>query len=114
VLEYLSGNRKYSSYFDEDYGFLTILNLMEIYYALLKQHGEAAAEEGYSASSQFVYEFDDDDVKEAMKLRLNLQNRRLNVSCTDALGYHLSMKLKVKFLTGDLIFKGLENVEYVQ
>ena len=114
VLEYLSGNRKYSSYFDEDYGFLTILNLMEIYYALLKQHGEAAAEEGYSASSQFVYEFDDDDVKEAMKLRLNLQNRGLNVSCTDALGYHLSMKLKVKFLTGDLIFKGLENVEYVQ
>ena len=49
-----------------------------------------------------------------MKLRLNLQNRGLNVSYADALGYHLSMKLKVKFLTGDLIFKGLENVEYVQ
>jgi len=114
VLEYLSGNRKYSSYFDEDYGFLTILNLMEIYYALLKQHGEEAAEEGYSASSKFIYGFDDDDVKEAMKLRLNLQNRGLNVSYADALGYHLSMKLKVRFLTGDLIFKGLENVEYVR
>jgi len=114
VLEYLSGNRKYSSYFDKDYGFLTILNLMEIYYALLKHHGEAAAEEGYSASSKFIYEFDDDDVKEAMKLRLNLQNRGLNVSYADALGYHLSMKLKVKFLTGDLVFKGLENVEYAR
>ena len=114
VLEYLSGNRRYSSYFDEDYGFLTILNLMEIYYALLKQYGEEAAEEGYSASSKFICEFGDDDAKEAMKLRLNLQNRGLNVSYADALGYHLSMKLKVKFLTGDLIFKGLENVEYVR
>ena len=114
ILEYMSGNKKYSRYFEEDYGFLTVLNLMEIYYALLREHGEKAAEEGHSASSKFLCEFGDEDIKGAMKLRLNLRNRGLNVSYADALGYELSMKLKVRFLTGDLVFKGLENVEYVR
>lgn len=114
ILEYMSGNKKYSRYFEEDYGFLTVLNLIEIYYALLREHGEKAAEEGHSASSKFLCEFGDEDIKGAMKLRLNLRNRGLNVSYADALGYELSMKLKVRFLTGDLVFKGLENVEYVR
>ncbi len=114
ILEYTSGNKRYSRYFEEDYGFLTVLNLMEIYYALLKEHGEKAADEGYSALSRFLCEFDDMDIKGAMKLRLNLRNRGLNVSYADALGYQLSMKFKVKFLTGDLVFKDLENVEYVR
>jgi len=114
ILEYMSGNKRYSRYFEEDYGFLSVLNLMEIYYALLKEHGEEAADEGYSASSRFLCEFDDADIKGAMKLRLNLRNRGLNVSYADALGYQLSMKLKVKFLTGDLVFKEIENVEYVR
>ena len=114
ILEYMSGNRRYSPYFEEDYGFLTVLNLMEIYYALLKGHSEEAADEGFSASSKFLCDFDDADIKEAMKLRLNLRNRGLDISYADALGYQLSMKLKVKFLTGDRVFKGLENVEYVR
>jgi len=69
---------------------------------------------GYSASSRFLCEFDGMDIKEATKLRLNLQSRGLNVSYSDALGYHLSMKFKVKFLTGGFIFKELENVEHVR
>ena len=40
--------------------------------------------------------------------------KRLNISCADALGYRLSLKLKIKFLTGDTVFKELENVEYVR
>lgn len=114
VLEYINGNERYSKYFEEDYGFLTVLNLMEIYYAFLSRHGEEAAEEVYSAAARFIREFDGDDLKEAMKLRLNLREKGLNISYADALGYHLSLKLKVKFLTADIVFKGLENVEYVR
>lgn len=114
ILEYMSGNGRYSRYFEEDYGYLTVLNLMEIYFALLREHGEEAAEEGYSASSRFLCEFGDEDIKGAMRLRLNLRNRGLNLSYSDALGYQLSMRLKVRFLTGDLVFKELENVEYVR
>ncbi|RLI22097.1 type II toxin-antitoxin system VapC family toxin [Candidatus Bathyarchaeota archaeon] len=113
VLEYLSGNRRYARYFEEDYGFLTVLNLMEVYYAVLTRFGEEAAEEAYSAAATFLLEFGEEDVKEAMKLRFKLRRRGLNVSYADALGYHLSLKLKVKFLTGDIVFKGLENVEFV-
>jgi len=114
VLEYLSGNRRYARYFEEDYGFLTVLNLMEVYYAVLTRFGEEAAEEAYSAAATFLLEFDEEDVKEAMKLRFKLRRRGLNVSYADALGYHLSLKLKVKFLTGDIVFRGLENVEFVR
>jgi len=32
---------------------------MEIHYALLREHGEKAADEGYSASSRFLCEFDE-------------------------------------------------------
>jgi len=113
VLEYISGNERYSKYFEEDYGFLTHLNMMEIYYAFLSRHGEKAAEEAYSAAARFVHEFNDNDIKESMKLRLDLRREGLNISYADALGYHLSLKLKVKFLTGDIIFKGLQNVEYI-
>ncbi len=114
VLAYMNGNKGYIRYFEEDYGYLTALNLMEVYYALLRVHGEEAAEEGYSSSSKFEYEFEDDDVKEAMKLRLRLRNEGLSISYADALGYFVSMKLKVKFLTGDIDFKNLENVEYIK
>jgi len=114
VLEYINGNEQYLKYFKDNYGFLTVLNLMEIYYALLSQYGEKAAEEVYSAASKFAYEFNGDDVKEAMKLRLKLRRNGLNISYADALGYHLSLRLKVKFLTGDIAFKRLENVEYVK
>jgi len=114
VLEYISGNRKYARYFEEDYGFLTVLNLMEIYYAVLSQFGEEAAEKAYSATASFLREFDEEDVKESMKLRLKLRRQGLNVSYADALGYHLSLRLKIKFLTGDIVFKGLENIEFVR
>ena len=66
VLEYLSGNRRYARYFEEDYGFLTVLNLMEVYYAVLTRFGEEAAEEAYSAAATFLLEFDEEDVKEAI------------------------------------------------
>jgi len=46
ILEYMSGKKRYSRYFEEDYGFLTVLNLTEICYSLLKEHGEEAADEG--------------------------------------------------------------------
>jgi len=114
ILEYINGNERYSRYFEEEYGFLTILSLMEIYYALLSQHGEEAAKEVYSAAAKFLYDFDEDDVKEAMKLRLKLRRKGLNISYADALGYYLSLRLKVKFLTGDTVFKELENVEFVR
>jgi hypothetical protein len=113
VLGYLSGNTRYAGYFEEDYGFLTILNLMETYYALLKGYDEGAVKGVYSACSRFKYEFEERDVKDAMKLKLRSQGGR-SISYADASGYHISMKLGVRFLPGDKAFEHLQNVKHIR
>ena len=113
ILAYLSGDENYRKYFEEDKGILTILNLMETYYALLREYGEDAAEEAYAAFSRFKIEIEDEDVKEAMKLRLKLVKEGRNLSYTDAIGYYIALKRGIKFLTGDKNFKNLENVEWM-
>ena len=113
ILAYLSGNKNYRRYFEEEKGVLTVLNLMETYYALLREYGEDAAEEAYTAFSRFKVEIEDEDVKEAMKFRLKLAKEGRNLSYTDAIGYRIALKRGIKFLTGDRNFKNLENVEWV-
>ncbi len=62
----------------------------------------------------FETSFSDDDIKEAMKMRLRLKAGKTSLSYADALGYHLAKKLGMKFLTGDDAFKHLPNVEFVK
>ncbi len=87
---------------------------METYYAVLRDHGEVAANRAYSATAKYVVEFEDDDLKSAMRKRLELRRKKLNLSYADALGYILSFKLKIRFLTGDDAFKDLDDVEFVK
>ena len=112
VLAYLSDRPNYRSYFEENVGVLTKVNLMEIHYKLLAMHGPRAAKRAIYAFSKYVVEFGLRDIEDSMKLRLKMKSRGLDVSYADALGYHLATKMKVKFLTGDNVFKGLANVEY--
>ncbi len=87
---------------------------METYYTVLRDHGQNAAEKAYSATAKYTVEFDEEDLKNAMNKRLELRRRRLGLSYADALGYTLSLRLRLKFLTGDDAFKNLENVEFVK
>lgn len=87
---------------------------MEIYYAALSRFGEGAAEKAYSATGKYAVEFDDSDIKLAMKKRMDLRRRKIDLSYADALGYTVSLRLRVKFLTGDSAFRELENVEFVR
>ena len=87
---------------------------MEIYYAVLKDYGEVEAEKAYSATGKYLIEFDDEDVKDSMRRRLQLRRKKLNLSYADALGYTVALRLGVRFLTGDEEFENLNNVEYVK
>ncbi len=91
-----------------------MLNLMEVYYAVLTDYGQASAEKAYSAASKYAVEFGDQDVKEGVKRRLALRKERLDLSHADSLGYTVSLRLRLKFLTGDEAFKNLDNVEFVK
>ena len=113
MLEYLAGNKRYLKYFERDLH-TSKLNLMELYFLVMRESGEDVADKAYATFRVFETGFDDEDVKEAMKMRLRLKAQKTNISYADALGYQLSRKLKTKFLTGDDAFKDLSDVEFVK
>ena len=51
-------------------------------------------------------------MKNAMFFRL--QNKSLNLSYVDCIGYVLARSSGLKFLTGDIQFKDMSNVEFVK
>lgn len=113
VLAYLSDNPKYRSYFEENDGFLTKLNLIEICYRTLEVHGTRAASHVVNVFAKYVVDFDISDIEGSMKLRLKLKKKGCDISYADALGYYIALKSDVKFLTGDKWFGALDGVEFV-
>jgi len=111
VLAYLSDRPGYAAYFEKNTGVLTRLNLMEVCYAILRAHGARAAHQVLEAYSRCEIEFSLPDIEAAMKLRYELRN--LELSYADALGYYISEKEGLKFLTGDKAFERLPGVEFV-
>jgi hypothetical protein len=116
IIEYLNGNHKYRHYFEDADGVLTKLNLMEVYFRILGTNGTKAAKNVISTFSRYLIDFDIPAIEGSMKLRLELKNskKRLDISCADALGYHLARQAGMKFLTGDRAFEALEDVEFVR
>lgn len=114
IIEYFDKNPRYKKYFTEDSGILTVPNLMEVSYSLQKHFGFKSTVKLLEPFLPHVISFDLSDIDEAMKLRLSLAKRKVDVSYVDALGYHLAKKHGVKFLTGDMQFEKMDNVEYVK
>ncbi len=110
IIEIINGNKQYKKY-TESMIITTKLNLFEIYYFILKQTGEKE-KNLFDKYYEFVVDFDKTVIKRAAELKLKYKKRDL--SMTDCIGYALSERLGVKFLTGDKEFKDLANVEYVK
>ena len=109
--EILKGNLNYEPY--KNCRIITTkLNIFELYFGLLRDVDEQSAEKYLDKYYPFVLDFDKDIIIEAAKMRLRLRNR--NISMTDCIGYILSLKLKIKFLTGDKEFENFKNVEFVK
>lgn len=114
IIEYLSGNEKFAPYVDGGNWVTSILNLVEVYYAGLRDQSEAYADRAYLAFRPGMIDIDDEDVKAAMATRLRLRARDLKPSYADALGYEMAKRVGAKFLTGDGVFQGLPDVEFVK
>jgi uncharacterized protein len=114
VMAYLSDNPAYRPYFEENDGVLTKLNLIEVSYRTMELHGEEAATQVVILFAKYAVDFSPADIVASTKLRLKLKKTGCNISYADALGYYLSLKNKLKFLTGDREFEGLDNVEFIK
>ncbi len=111
LFEIIKGNPDYEKYKKVNI-LLTKLNLFEIYYGFLKEDNKEIALTLLNRYNEFVTDFDTEIIENAAKLKLMYKKRKL--SMTDCIGYTLANKFKVKFLTGDMQFKDLPNVEFVQ
>lgn len=114
MIEFLRGNLNYSRYFAHTILTTSVLNLVELYFLVLREHGEEDADRTYGAFRQYQTEIHEEDVKNGMKLWLRMKLNRVNLSYADAIGYVISERLGAKYLTEDNTFKTLPNVEFVK
>jgi|SRR3989338_10258284 len=109
--EILRGNEEYKKY--EKFKIVTTkLNLLELYFGLLKNVKEEKAEYYLKKYYSFVIEFNEEIIKDAAKLKNKLNKR--NISMTDCIGYALAKQLGINFLTGDKEFETMGNVKFVK
>lgn len=111
IFEIIKGNNNYDKYTNATI-IITKLNLFELFYGILKDYGETAALEALSRYSSFVVDFDNDTIVQAAKLRL--LKKKQNISMTDCIGYITARRLGIKFLTGDMQFNDMPEVEFVK
>jgi len=113
IIEFLKGNKKFIKYFKGN-PIATILNLMELYYIVLRDFGKKQADKEFSRFLNCSVDFNNEDVKEAMQFRLKFRKKGKDFSYADAVGYTVAKKNKVKFVTGDDAFRKLRNVKFVK
>ncbi|MFA6073665.1 MAG: PIN domain-containing protein [Candidatus Woesearchaeota archaeon] len=111
LVEIVKRNENYKPYL---YSKMHILNynLIELYYNLLRDHGEEIAKKYYLLLKNNVFEISDEVLFDAMKFKK--ENSKKSFSYVDCLGYSYALHKKIKFLTGDREFRGMKNVEFVK
>jgi predicted nucleic acid-binding protein len=115
LIELLKGNPNYESYSDVEL-VSTEFNILELAYALFRDFGPDEAEKVMKSvrAKIDVMLTNDTDYINASSLRLSENRTGKKLSLVDALGYSYSIKLGIKFLTGDREFSGMEDVEYAK
>lgn len=88
------------------------LNITEAHYYLTEFLSEKEADYLINQLNLSLLDLDKDIAVEASKFRF--RNKKLRMSYADCLGYELSKKNNLIFLTGDDAFKNFDNVEFVK
>lgn len=109
IFEMLEGSPNYEAY-KKSLTVLTKLNLFEIHYGISKEKGKEKAKEILERFSENVVDYNNEDIIQASEIKKQNSKR----SMTDCIGYVVSLRLNIKFLTGDKEFENLGNVEFVK
>ena len=111
VIEVVKGNPRYLPYKNSN-PILSVLNLLEIHYHISKKFDDKITAKLLREYSKSVVGFENEDIIAMTAFKIG--NYRKNFSLTDSLGYVLSLKHNIKFLTGDEGFRDIPNVEFVK
>lgn len=109
IIEIIRENKVYEKYKDEEI-VTSILNIGELFYILLREHGRETASYWYEKLKSIAMQVDIETVIKAMDFRF--MHRRKKLSFIDCVGYILAKERNLKFLTGDPGFKDMENVQF--
>ncbi len=111
LIEITNGNPLYKKY--TGYEIITSkLNIFEVYYSLIKNNKFSQAEEFLEKGYLYIVDFSRDEIKVAAEFKN--KHKKINLSMTDCIGYAISLKFGIKFLTGDKEFEKFDNVEFVK
>lgn len=111
IIEVIKENQAYFR-FKECPIVTSILNLGELYYALIKDFGEDFAEEWHDKLKPMALDVTLPEVIGGMKFKY--KKKKVNFSFVDCVSYAMAKEHKLIFLTGDKEFAGLPNVEFVK
>lgn len=91
---------------------ITVFNLVELYFLVLRDFGEKKAGEAYEKFLDCCVDINQEVVREAMKLKL--KEKKANLSYADCIGFESARKEGIPFLTGDQQFDKMPNVLLVR
>ena len=111
IVETLKGNSSYEK-FKGSQAIISAFNLAELHLHLTRIFGVQVANVSLEEYSNCVAGFEINDFIEATDFKI--KNAKKNFSIPDSIGYSMSKRLGIKFLTGDKSFQNLENVEFVK
>ncbi len=110
MVEIMQGNARFQRYLDSECK-TSIFNLYELVYNVIREN-EQVALESFNSFLKFSIEIENEWLVEAARFKLKYRSR--NVSYADCIGYVISLKTGMLFLTGDKEFKDFPNVEFVK
>jgi predicted nucleic acid-binding protein len=114
LVEYLRGSKSYAPLIDDENWVTSLLNLTELYYAVLRDNDEKSADAALLAFRRRAVDVMDDDIKEGMKVRLRQRAKRVDLSYADGIGYAIARRRGAIFLTGDSAFADLDGGDLVR
>ena len=112
LIEIIKGSPNYSDYVSGPF-ITTRLNLMELYYSLLRLFDEKKADHYFDFFLGSCVPVSNDTIKAAMKFRIKQRKQKNLISYVDCIGYFVALENNIRFLSGEKHFIGLRNVEFI-
>ncbi len=110
IVELIKENPNYLLYGESKIA-TTVLNVIEVHYALLREKGPEFAKAFFNSLMKWVIPFEY-VITDANILKYSMRKQKL--SSPDCIGYLLAKTHGIKFLTGDKEFENMPNVEFVK